>query len=54
MPFWHRTMCEELFCIPILVHQDKDGNNKNILLNIVFAISKWVVSDIEKQSRCNA
>ena len=35
MPFWHRTMCEELFCIPILIYQDEDCNNKNNLLNIV-------------------
>ena len=35
MPFWHRTMCEELFCISILIYQDEDGNNKNNLLNIV-------------------
>ena len=35
MPFWYRTMCEELFCISILIHQDEDCNNKNNLLNIV-------------------
>ena len=35
MLFWHRTMCEELFCIPILIYQDEDGNSKNNLLNIV-------------------
>ena len=29
MPFWHRTMCEELFCRPILIHPGQDGNNKN-------------------------
>ena len=34
MPFWYRTMCEELFCISILVYQDEDCNNKNHLLNI--------------------
>ena len=30
----HRTMCEELLCISILVYHDEDGNNKNNLLNI--------------------
>ena len=35
MLFRHRTMCEELFCIPILIHPGQDGNNKNNLLNIV-------------------
>ena len=35
MPFWYRTMCEELFCISILIYQDEDGNNKNNILNIV-------------------
>ena len=35
MPFWYRTMCEELFCRPILIHPGQDGNNKNNLLNIV-------------------
>ena len=34
MPFWYRTMCEELFCISILIYQDEDCNNKNNLLNI--------------------
>ena len=34
MPFWYRTMCEELFCISILIYQDEDGNSKNNLLNI--------------------
>ena len=34
MPFWYRTMCEELFCIPILIYQDEDGKNKNNLFNI--------------------
>ena len=35
MRFWHRTMCEELFCRPILIHTGQDGNNKNNLLNIL-------------------
>ena len=35
MLFRHRTMCEELFCISILIYQDEDGNSKNNLLNIV-------------------
>ena len=35
MPFWYRTMCEELFCISIVIYQEEDGNNKNNLLNIV-------------------
>ena len=35
MLFRHRTMCEELFCKPILIHPGQDGNNKNNLLNIV-------------------
>ena len=35
MLFRHRTMCEELFCTPILIHPGQDGNNKNNLLNIV-------------------
>ena len=34
MPFGYRTMCEELFCIPILIYQDEDGNSKNSFLNI--------------------
>ena len=40
MPFWYRTMCEELFCISILIYQDEDCNNKNNLLNIeeIFAM----------------
>ena len=54
MPFWYRTMCEELFCVSILIYQDEDCNNKNNLLKIVFTISEWVVPDIENQSRCNA
>ena len=41
-PYWmliqYRTMCEELFCISILIYQDEDGNTKNNLLNIDFAI----------------
>ena len=40
MPFWYRTMCEELFCIPILIYKDEDGNKKNNLFNIegIFAM----------------
>ena len=37
-PYWmlfrNRTMCEELFCVSILICQEADGNNKNNLLNI--------------------